>query len=579
MLQQCSPCTDQDSTSLAEQTQDAPAAASCGRVRWWLALGGQFAFVLAVAALSGPGRIDIVDGQTRYEVARSLVDHGDFIVRNPYAWFGVYRGRGGELYTSYRIPQTALGVVAIAAADATGPVDEMRRHFFFVLTGAVAGAVLAVTYSVWFRGLGYGPAASLAWGTAGFFCTPSWYYATSSYDDILGTAAVVLALAVAWLSRERRPLLGGAAAGLLLGWAIHCKPPLGFFVLPVLVAGFSAPHPWRRRVTQFALVWLGIAVGLAGYKVYEDYKFPAGTTNPAEQAVKQYGPSWTADPLPGLASMALSPSCGALWYCPPLLLACYGWASWRRTRPWFCASVLAASALFVLFVAFLSFFKGEPCWGPRYLTPVFAVWWVFVPASVGVLRRALVATLLALGVLVQLLGLSIDSQRLFLKDALPIEYYRTAPWFTFDVRIAHLFQRPRELWQVLSPNPKKIGTDHLGPLPTHAAGHASIVPVGITSLIGRLPAPGVSGALSAACDFAPSSVLRTIEWHEWAADHYLVYRSLRPWWAWQWSLPPEERPVDLDKTLWFLVAVSLLGLGLVVSAVGYPVGRDLKRAA
>jgi hypothetical protein len=442
----------------------------------------------------------------------------------------------------------------------------MRRHFFFALTSALAGAVLAVTYSVWFRGLGHGPAASLAWGTAGFFCTPSWYYATSTVDDILGAATVVLALAVAWLSRERRPLLGGAAAGLLVGWAFLCKPPLGFFVLPVMAAGYSTLHSWRRRVAQLALVWLGVGVGLAGYKVYQDYKFPAGTTDPYEQATQENGPVWTANPLPGLVSMALSPSCGALWYCPPLLLACYGWAVWRRTRPRFCASVLAASALFVLFIAYLTFFKGEPCWGPRYLTPVFAVWWVFVPASVGAVRRSLVATLLALGVLVQLLGLSVDSLRLFLKETVPVYYYQTQPWLTFDVRIAHLFQRPRELCQILSPNPAKIGTDHPGPLPTHAPGIPSLLPVGITSLVGQVPAPGIHGALTAACDFAPSSVLRSLEWHEWAADHYLVYRSLRPWWAWQWSLAPEERPVDLGKTLWLLGAVSLLGLGLMLGA-------------
>ena len=45
---------------------------------WWpVALIGQFLVVFALVALSGPGRIDIIDGQTRYEVARSMVDHGD----------------------------------------------------------------------------------------------------------------------------------------------------------------------------------------------------------------------------------------------------------------------------------------------------------------------------------------------------------------------------------------------------------------------------------------------------------------------------------------------------------------------
>src|SRR3954454_19871482 len=102
----------------AEPTGATPAA----RAAWPLALAGQFLFVFSAVALSGPGRIDIVDGQTRYEVARSLVDHGDHVIRDERVWFGVFPGRGGRLYTPYRFPQTAAGVAAILAADATGPV-------------------------------------------------------------------------------------------------------------------------------------------------------------------------------------------------------------------------------------------------------------------------------------------------------------------------------------------------------------------------------------------------------------------------------------------------------------------------
>src|SRR5439155_12659521 len=98
---------------------------------------------------------------------------------------------------------------------------------------------------------------------------------------------------------------------------------------------------------------------------------------------------------------------------------------------------------------FLTFFKGEPCWGPRYLTPVFALWWVFVPAGAEGVRRGLVATLLGLGVLVQVLGLSVDPIRVFMRTPLLFDYYVTHPWLGFDPAIAHLFQRPGELVEIL----------------------------------------------------------------------------------------------------------------------------------
>src|SRR5437763_6606937 len=108
-----------------------PLPARPSRAPWWGALAGLFLVVFAAVALSGPGRIDIVDGQTRYEVARSLVDHGDVQVRDRRVWFMVFPGRDGQPYSSYKLPQSILGVGAIWLADATGPQVEARRHFFF----------------------------------------------------------------------------------------------------------------------------------------------------------------------------------------------------------------------------------------------------------------------------------------------------------------------------------------------------------------------------------------------------------------------------------------------------------------
>src|ERR1043166_6843922 len=95
---------------------------------------GLFLFVFAILALSGPGRIDIVDGQTRYEVARSLVDHGDSVIRDPDVRYTVFPGRDGRWSPPSRSPQPGAGVAPIVRAAHAGPVSEGRRHFSFVLT-------------------------------------------------------------------------------------------------------------------------------------------------------------------------------------------------------------------------------------------------------------------------------------------------------------------------------------------------------------------------------------------------------------------------------------------------------------
>src|SRR5262245_39879426 len=191
--------------------------------RWPIALFGLFLGTFALLALSGPGRIDIIDGQARYEVSRSLVEHGDTIIRDPHVWYPVLPGRDGQLYTPYRVPHSLLGVPAIWLADWTGPGSEGRRHFFFALIGALTGASLAVVYALWFRGRGQSPGAAVAWAIAGIFCTPNWYYSTSTFDDIFGAASVVFTIYAAWLCRERSSILWATICGISLGLSFNFK--------------------------------------------------------------------------------------------------------------------------------------------------------------------------------------------------------------------------------------------------------------------------------------------------------------------------------------------------------------------
>ena len=228
-----------------------------------IAQAGLFLTVFAVVALSGPGRIDIVDGQTRYEVARSWVDHGDLVIRDPNVWFVVFPGRDGRLYTKYRFPQSIAGVMAILVADATGSCKEARRHFFFTLTSAFGCAVLAVTYARLFASLGYKRQTALLWAAGGIFCTPCWFYGTSTFDDILGSAAVVLGVSVALGWRRYHPRAGATVAGLALGLAVNCKEPLGIFVLPILAAIYDPHLDGRSQRSRLVIVAILLAVGIA----------------------------------------------------------------------------------------------------------------------------------------------------------------------------------------------------------------------------------------------------------------------------------------------------------------------------
>jgi hypothetical protein len=504
------------------------------RLWWGIALAGQFVLVFAVAALSGPGRIDIVDGQTRYEVARSLVEHGDSRIRDARVKFWVFPGREGDRYTPYRFPQSVLGAGAILLADATGPVGEARRHFFFTLTSAFAFALLPLAYTLWFRQRGLAPASAVCWSLAGVFCTPSWFYATSTFDDILGTAGLVGAVCTAYLTRGWRLRLGPALAGLLLGVAFNCKEPLGIFVLAVIAASWNRQRPWRAQLPRVGLILGGLGVGIMAYVAYDLFKFPPETRATLAELQRVYVPFWASN-VGGVAAavfgLTLSPGAGMFWYFPPLVLCLVGLArSWPQEK-WLCRAVLTGCLVFFGFLCCLTFFTGDPTWGPRYLTPVFGLLWLFAPAGAELLRPRARQLLLGLGVLVQLLALSVDPHRLYIERHLTAAFYHDiSPWLYRYRDVSHLLNRPREIAEVVSP--------------------------------ARPPAQTFTPALAPTFAFP---VINDI-YHEGpaAVSRYHILNSLRPWWVSQWYLPPEARPVDLVGTLLLLSAAALTGLGLVV---------------
>jgi hypothetical protein len=544
-------------------------------LRWLLGLAGLFVLVFALAALSGPGRIDTVDAQTRYEVARSLVEHGDSIIRDKGTWFNVYEGRDGDRYSLYRFPQSGLGVAAIWAADLTAPTAtigaarEMRRHFFFLLTSAFCGAILALTYALWFRYLGHSPAASLAWALAGFVCTPSWFYSSTTFDDIVGTTGIVVAVAAAWIGRHRAPLVGASIAGIALAWAVNSKQPLGIFGLVVLAAMYRPELPLRKQLLPWlvTLFWLG--AGCVACVLYERYKFPPGTTDPNAEFVRHYGDIYTSNPLPGLSSFALSTSCGVFFYCPALYLALRGWWTWRKQERVLCWSVAAASALFMLFLSFVTFFKGEHGWGPRYLTPMFAIWWVFVPSAVAQVRVFVMRGVLALGIVIQILGLAVDPTRLFLTTPVQLDYFLYDPWLTFHPSLSHLLQRPREIVEVVSnhdPEPEFAPA----PLTTHAGGLHEVSAYLAAQMVATSFAPGAGAANPVAhvpVNLAMSgqaTMASLPNMYQQMGRRYHIYNSLRPWWISQRTLPKENRPVDHARALTFLLALCGLGTAMMI---------------
>lgn len=501
---------------------------------WLLSLFGLGLFVFALVALSGPGRIDIVDGQTRYEVGRSLFEHGDSVIRDDRVWFARFPGRDGNIYTYYRLPQSLLAAGSIGLANLTGPATEGRQHFFFVLSSALTCSILAIGYACWFRHVGCRPIYALLWAAGGIVCTPSWYYGTSTFDEILCTAVIVTAVVIAYRTRNSPSRWGAITVGLMLALAYHCKQPLAAFTLLVLAAHDRSDAGRRERLIRAGIIVAGLFAGVVTEKLYDWYKFPFDKSVVHAQLLKQYIPVWADSPIPGLATLAISPGAGALWYCPPLVLMVTGLIAWRRageTR--LVIAFMLCAAVFAGFISMLTFFKGDPSWGPRYLTPLYALGWLFAPAGAKLMSRFFVGFLLVLGILVQVLALSVDPHRQYVKLGLPGGANTANPWMYFHPAMNQIFQRPVEIREILT---ETVQPEKFTPSPSPTFTFPVVDP-------GHFAETG-------------SEAVRS----------YRVLHSLRPWWIAQQYLSPSERPVELGTTA--LAFSVLAGFGAALMALG-----------
>jgi hypothetical protein len=412
---------------------------------WW--------FITSLVILSSPGRIDICDGQIRYELARNLHDHGDMIIHDPSVEWLVFRGRDGQRRTPVRLPIALLGVCAIELADVTGSVSESRREVFFSWISATLTGFTALGFYTFFLRRQHSLRSSLTWSVGGIACTPIWYYGTSCFDESLGTCLAVWIMVLSLWQPGNFNVFRMLLMSMLLLFTMNAKPTWAIFLLPAWASQFRADTSWFKRGLFGLPLMLGVVAGWWLEQVHFSHEFPPDAREDFEfQVSNLYVQIWTRNPIPGWLGLFLSPGCGMIWYCPAVILMILGChAYFRDTQAkWLYRSIIVAAVFFYLFLGFITFFKGDLCWGPRYLTPWFAVGWLFLPHSANQIPRPTRKFLIRCSCIVQILALSVDPHRLYVQREASPSITAVLPWLNFNPALSHLVQRPGEIIEILS---------------------------------------------------------------------------------------------------------------------------------
>jgi len=408
---------------------------------------GLVAFVLAIYLLTGPGRMDSMDVQLRFEVARGLLERGAPVLQDGAQLRAryVFEGVGGHNYSVYSAGGSLAGLPLVALGSWLGGESGDGRlglmRVLFSWTSGVAGALIpALLFGAW-RSLGVPRRAAAAWALVAAFATLAWPVSCSGFEQSQQSLLLLGATLAAWRA-------GGADGSRALAWVILgglCGAALinyqeaYFLFLPLAAAACWSPKRPPIAALRRAVVFLFVALylGAGCWMIWNRVR-----SGDALDSGKWFegGGDVFGNPLVGVPGLLVSPGKGALWYSPPVLLALAGLPGlWRRSRPLALSAALSAAGMIVVFGA-LSFFGADRCWGPRLTLAALTLLALALPFVVW--PRWLVAGIVAAGVGVQGLALSMDHHRFFNERALEPLFYLDDPGFYF--RESALLARPGE---------------------------------------------------------------------------------------------------------------------------------------
>lgn len=524
------------------------------RRRRALAAVAMFLILTGVYALTNSGRIDSIDGQYRWEVCRNLLDLHQPTVEDPalYGW-AIKNQTTGKYYANYNAGAsvTPMPLMAVARALASRPNPEADR-FAFALTGAFFGALVGALLVVGYSMLGLSIRASMWWSAVFCLATLWWPGSVTVLDQNQHAAFAFASLLLAWQAGRKDSFAIAACAGFVGGMLFNFQENYGLILPTTALAVFAGSGegrdetvPLRQKVTKRAVgryLLFGICscVGLALFVAYLHWK--------SGEVVKPYGgyatdtataaKTW-GNPFVSLASLVASPGKSVFLFSPPLVLAFFGGRTLAQRAPMLFWAGVFSTAVHLLLVIQLAFFAGDWCWGPRYVLVLMPFWALAFPFAAPVLRgkqlRVLAPALVALGLAVQVLGISFDYHRFFFERNLPTFFYVGDPWFYF--RESQLVARPFEV--------------------------ASTVTNGIPPEA-TVFAPTPTGTVT----YTTGSNPPEIPAREWMR-HYAVWYAPWPWPLWIRMIPPDKQPITPAPVVG-LCAIAILvgGAGAAYAARG-----------
>lgn len=383
-----------------------------------------FAFFVAVYLLTSSClNVDETDvGFHRMQVLKSMYERHDFNVPagmgltgadgRDYSWFGL-----GSVLVS--LPFYVFG--RLTGVAPTNLVTVVNQFF---------GAATVVLVFLFCGRLGYSRRSSIYASIFYGLGTMAWYYAKDSGEHVLETSFVVLSFfgMYRYMSNEkaRYILISGASFGMAFltrGNSMLVALPL-FLMLP---ANYIKKYDLRKTLTLILRDAGFFSISVIPFAViflwYNYYRFGSIFESGYGLMGNRLGIDFFSGTslITGLAGLLASPGKGFFYYSPIAIIFFFTVRSFWKKHVIIAAGFIGTMVLYILFYAKYVFWHGDWAWGPRYifvLTPFFVIPIAECFESQCWIRSKIVRivclSLLALGMMVQVLAVSVNTCSYFI---------------------------------------------------------------------------------------------------------------------------------------------------------------------
>jgi hypothetical protein len=358
------------------------------------------------------------DAHVVYDTTENLVDNFQLDVRltGGSPWF--YAVRDGRRYGVFPLGNVIAMVPSYLVEKSlrwipwlpSKPLSAFCAHISpaLLMAGACALLFTLLRRRGMTPGWSFGGAAIFGFATLGFI------YARVPYSEALQTIALLWLVERTFAQGESPTVAGLAWLGVSAGVLINSKLVYAL-VLPFVVAYLVAA--WRRQ----GLLRRGLFSSLLGVFAFAQFVAVALWHNRIKT-----GSFWTSgyqipegifsgDLGAGVYGFLFSTGKSVFLYAPPVIFGLLGLPRALRFRRADAMLIVAICVVCILFNAKFRHWHADYCWGPRHLVSLMplvillAFPWLpeFVSRGRTWLRRMVVSSIVAAGVVVQLLGASI----------------------------------------------------------------------------------------------------------------------------------------------------------------------------